>query len=105
MHTSETSSQPPPFLTFHSMTELIFGFSSPPLPLPGYFCPMSLIVGLCTVKTYQLDFESSMQLVAVARKLWWSFHHLILERGSTACTCEALSLVHTSRPCTRVWGG
>src|SRR2546423_2674349 len=104
-HTSETSSQPPPSLAIHSMTELIFGRSSPPTLLPAYSCLISLIVGLCTVKTCQLDFESSMQLIAVARKLWWSFHHPTLERSSTARTCEALSSVHTSRLCTRVWGG
>lgn len=60
IHTSETSSQPPLFLTIHSMTELIFGFTSPPKLLPAYFCLISLIVGLCTVKTCQLAFESSM---------------------------------------------
>jgi hypothetical protein len=104
-HTTETSSQLPPFLAIHSMTELIFGFSSPPALLPTYFCLTSLIAGLCTVKTCQLDFESSMQLIAVARKMWWSFHPLTLERSSTARTCEALSSAHTSRPCTRAWGG
>jgi hypothetical protein len=60
MHASETSSQFPPFLIIHSMTELIFGFSSPPKLLPVYFCLISLIVGLCTVKTCQVDFESPM---------------------------------------------
>lgn len=102
---TETSSQPPPFLAFHSKTELIFGFFSPLELLPAYFCLTSLIVGLCMVKICQLYLKDSMQLIAVARKLWWSSHRLILERSSTARTCEALLSVHSSRPCTKVWGG
>jgi hypothetical protein len=102
---TETSSQPPPFLAIHSMTELIFGFSFPPELLPAYFCLTSLIVGPCTGTTSQLDFESSIQLTAIAKRLWWSFHRPILERSLMARTCEALLLAHTSRHYTRVWVG
>jgi hypothetical protein len=104
-HTTKTSFRLPPFLATHLMTELISGLSSSPIILLVYFCLTLLIVGICMVETIQLDFESSKNLMAVARKLWSSFHRLTLARNLMAHICEALSLAHTPHPCTSLWDG